>query len=168
MKTGRTKVSLLQRGLRAAVAIAFLGGLALLSGSKMPARPSLPPCGLHVLTGRPCPFCGGTRAARAILDGNWDRALYLNAFAFPALVLIFGVAAVLLIEAITARDVLSWKSASGWISRRGPLLLALAVVWWGFHLVLALRTPKPELVNLHNPIAAGLRSQFASAGGAEK
>ena len=164
MKVGgatHPSLPLAQRALRALIALAVGGGLALLAISSPSTRTSPLPCGLHALTGLPCPFCGGTRAARAVLSGNWGRALYLNALAFPALALIVGIAAVLLGEAVAARRLLPWPSALGWISHRGPLLFVLALVWWMPHLLLALRTPKAELVDLRNPIAAGLRSRVA-------
>jgi hypothetical protein len=42
----------------------------------------LPVCGMRLLTGLPCPFCGGTRALRAAaLFQFWD-ALTLNPMAF--------------------------------------------------------------------------------------
>ena len=162
-KFGWTRISICQRGLRVAVVVVLLGGFALLSGPRPPARISLLPCGLHALTGLPCPLCGGTRAARAILAGNWDCAVYLNALAFPALILVALLMAALSVEAIFGRDVLSWSAAAGWVARWGPLLIALTIVWWLPHLFLALRTPKPELVDLGNPIAACLRAKLAPA-----
>ena len=161
MEIGRTWLSLRQRGLRAVIAVALVGGLSLLALSKPPFLTTNLPCGLQVLTGRPSPFCGGTRPPRAIFVGNWGRAIYLNALAFPTLALIAGIAAVLIVEAVFARDVLSWNSIFCTISRRGSMLAVLALIWWVPHLVLALRTPKPELVDLRNPIAAGLRSKFS-------
>ena len=145
------------------LALVLFGGLGLLAISRPGSRISPLPCGLHALTGLPCPFCGGTRAARSVLAGNWKRAVYLNALAFPALAIIASIATVLLAEAVFARGFVSWDSVLGWTSRWGPVLFALTIVWWIPHLFLALRTPKVELVDLSNPVAAGLRARVAPA-----
>jgi hypothetical protein len=41
--------------------------------------PAVALCGYHWLTGRPCPFCGLTRAMFALAGGRWSDALHLNA-----------------------------------------------------------------------------------------
>lgn len=41
-----------------------------------------PKCGLRLLTGLPCPFCGGTRALHAAARFDWWQALALNPLAF--------------------------------------------------------------------------------------
>lgn len=150
-----------QRRLRAVIALSLLCVLALLVLSGRPLHPPLLPCGLHFLTGLPCPLCGGTRAAHAILSGDWHRAFYLNALAFPALALIGAAAAALLVEASTARAIIPWEQVHRKASRWGPVLLVLAVGWWVPHVILALRTPKPELVDLRNPVAACLNRAMA-------
>lgn len=38
----------------------------------------MPPCLFKTLTGYPCPGCGGTRAAYALLHGDLLRALLIN------------------------------------------------------------------------------------------
>jgi len=45
-------------------------------------------CLLKILTGLPCPFCGGTRAAFALLGGDLLRAFWLNPLAV-SLILFF-------------------------------------------------------------------------------
>ncbi len=155
-----------RRGLRAAIGCLLAAGLAFVAfcGPSAP-RPLVLPCGLHAMTGLPCPFCGGTRAARAALGGDWSRALYLNALAFPALLLVACAAATLLLEAGTSRRIVPWDAVLRKISLWGPMLVVLAIIWWIPHLVLALRTPKPELVNLHNPVAAALHRLAAPGDG---
>lgn len=81
-------------------------------------------------------------------------ALYLNSLAFPALLLLCAVTAALLLEAATGRKLAAWEPFFRRASRFAPLLFLLAGAWWIFHICLALKTPKPELVNFANPIAA--------------
>lgn len=42
-----------------------------------------PGCVFHQYTGIKCPGCGGTRAALALLRGDWEGVLRLNAFWVP-------------------------------------------------------------------------------------
>lgn len=46
-----------------------------------PNTTHVPLCPLHSLTGLNCPLCGGTRAAYALLHGQFGTALHDNAFA---------------------------------------------------------------------------------------
>lgn len=132
-------------------AVGYLGGV--------PRAPSLAmPCGFHAATGLPCLFCGGTRAAGAVLSGRWSRALYLNPLSFPAVAATALVAAVLLTEAALGRTLIHWEGGFPLVRRFWPALLAAALAWWGFHMVSALSGPKTELVNLKNPVASKLRT----------
>lgn len=116
-------------------------------------------CGFHRLTGLPCPFCGGTRAARAILHGDFLFALYLNPLAFGVLFFLAVFSAIAVIEALRGRSVADWEAI--W-SRRHRIVLVLLilglVIWWPVHITSALRKPKTELVNFDNPVAASLRT----------
>lgn len=47
-------------------------------------------CTFRNLTGRPCAFCGGTRAALALGQGDWQRALALNPLVVVMLIGIGG------------------------------------------------------------------------------
>lgn len=44
----------------------------------VPNSPIIQLCGFHWLTGRPCPFCGLTRALFALGKGQWAGALRFN------------------------------------------------------------------------------------------
>lgn len=62
----------------------------------LPAR-WFPPCGFHVLTGHPCPSCGGTRLVLLTLKGHPLEGLKMNPlFGF----LLFGFAAWFLLGAL--------------------------------------------------------------------
>lgn len=64
------------------------------------------PCIVKHLTGVPCPSCGATRAALALLQGDVSAAIALNPLG-PLLVVVAVAAAVLLArDVLTRRDVL--------------------------------------------------------------
>lgn len=58
-----------------------VAGLALLSLRfyDVPLQPKFTMCGFHWLTGRPCPFCGMTRALSQLAKGCWREAFHFNA-----------------------------------------------------------------------------------------
>ena len=123
-------------------------------------NPSLPalPCGFKALTGLPCLFCGGTRSACAALRGDFASSLYLNALSIPLLAFILLLAFASALEIARGRPFANWQSLSKPFLKLWPALILLLLVWWTVHLVSALRTPKPELLNPDNPIAARLRA----------
>lgn len=53
-----------------------------------PNTTHIPLCPLHSLTGLNCPLCGGTRAAYALLHGEFGTALHDNGFAVIGLPLL--------------------------------------------------------------------------------
>ena len=150
----------LRVGLAAAILLA--AGILAFPGAGT-IRPFLP-CGFRAITGLPCLFCGGTRAMCAILHGNPRGALYLNALAFPALAFAAAVFFALLIEAAAGRPLARREFFLRCLNRFAPALILLALGWWIFHLVLALTTPKPELVDFRNPLAAWAKTVAERAG----
>jgi len=149
------------RWLRLGLAAAILFALVFLALPLPEHRPPFLPCGFHAMSGLPCLFCGGTRAASAILHGNLQAALYFNALAFPALALVAAASLVLLVEAAAARPLAPWEACLNCVGRIAPVLVLPALAWWMVHLYFALRTPKPELVDFRNPIAAGAEALVA-------
>ena len=142
------------RWLRLGLAAGLLLVPVLLALQKTPRHLSPLPCGFHAVTGLPCLFCGGTRAVRAILHWNYQSAVYLNVLAFPALAVAALAVLILLSEAATGRALAPWGASFHHLNRLAPALIIVAVVWWIFHVWSALKTPKPELVNFRNPVAA--------------
>lgn len=62
----------------------FVGMLAALALARFTDGYQLPwpRCALRLLTGLPCPFCGGTRALQAAARLDWWQAFALNPLAF--------------------------------------------------------------------------------------
>ncbi len=152
------------RWLRLGLAVSILLMLGFAALPPMGHHPPFLTCGFHAASGLPCLFCGGTRAARAILHGDLHAALYFNALAFPALAIVAGTFVVLLVEAAAGRPLALREMLLRHLNRLVPALLLLALAWWIFHIYAALRTPKPELVNFGNPIAAWARAVVGPAG----
>jgi succinate dehydrogenase hydrophobic anchor subunit len=123
-------------------------------------NPSLPalPCGFKALTGLPCLFCGGTRSACAALRGDFASSLYLNALSIPLLAFILLLAFTSALEIARGRPFANWQSLSKPFLKLWPALILLLLVLWAVHLIAALRTPKPELLNPDKTIAARLRA----------
>lgn len=164
--TSKNALSVAGRRVRfglAAGAVLFLVFLAL-PGPGLRTPLPFAPCAFHAISGLPCLFCGGTRAVRAILHGDFQAAAYLNALAFPALFFLVSAISALSIEAVTGHSLAPWEQLFRRISRFAPAVLLFAAVWWIIHICLALGTPKPELVNLKNPIAAGAKALFDRCG----
>lgn len=89
---GRPTPPPLPRPNRAAAALLFPAALllgALLAGSVRSLTALLPGCLIREKTGLHCPGCGGTRAFRALVRGDFSEALWQNAF---GTLLILGVA----------------------------------------------------------------------------
>ena len=99
-------------------------------------------------------MCGGTRSASALIAGDWHQALYLNAMAIPVLAGMLLTAGVALAEWIRCRPLLDWNPWKRRLGKLLPVSLLLILAWWIPHVVIALKTPKPELIDLRNPIAA--------------
>jgi hypothetical protein len=112
------------------------------------------PCGFRSLTGLPCAMCGGTRSASALLSGDWRQALYLNALSIPVLSGALLVAGVALLESMRGRAFTDWNPWKRRLEKFIPVTLLVLVGWWIPHLIVALKTPKHELIDLRNPIAA--------------
>lgn len=135
--------------------LALMGIVALSARIPRPSSVAIP-CGFHAVTGLPCLFCGGTRAIGAVLNGQWELALYLNPIAYPAVLAALLLAALLLYEAARGAALWNWEMCFQGVGRCCTLLIVLGVFWWAWHVVSALQTPKPELVNFRNPVAARL------------
>ncbi len=108
-------------------------------------------CAFHSMTGLPCAFCGGTRAVRSLVAGDWEHALYLNPLAV-AVVLVGGpILLVLLAEALRGKRFLPPFNNT----TRVVLLTLGAIIllpWTYWHASTALKTPKAELVNFEHPV----------------
>ena len=121
------------------------------------------PCVFHAVSGLPCPLCGGTRAACAILHGDLKSALRLNATAIPAMVTLIVGGCLCAWETLRGRPLADWTGLMQRNVRWIPLVIPLLLAWWIPHLLGAVKASKSELVNFKNPIAARLRSWLGSS-----
>lgn len=151
------------RGIRFLVGNSLLLVLALLpllptgSGDWNPTT-----CAIHALTGLPCPLCGGTRAAKALMHGDAATALRLNALAIPAVAAIALAGLVLVSEAIRGRPWLDWTPLIRRFGRFAPWLVLFLLIWWIPQLLGALRGSKEELLDTRNPVARYLQTHLGT------
>jgi predicted membrane-bound mannosyltransferase len=140
------------RRIRGVIAAAIFGFFAIFTF--FPRLNPLPFCGFKALTGLPCPLCGGTRAAHAVLHGDITHAAYLNPLAILVIFLMLAVGVVSLIETVLGRPLANWSALWDRWHRPIPVaLVAALLIWWPFHISFALQKPKTELINLQNPFA---------------
>lgn len=144
------------RWLRGVISVSLFGFLTLFAF--FPRLNPFPFCGFKVLTGLPCPLCGGTRAAHALLHGDISHAAYLNPLAIGVIGLLVAVGLVCVVEAIFGRTLANWPAFwSRWHRPLPVILIASLLLWWPFHIGTALRKPKVELVELAHPVAQAFR-----------
>jgi hypothetical protein len=107
----------------------------LLTFLPFPLQPQVSLCGFLWLTGRPCPFCGMTRALACLLKGNLALALNfhpLSPLALTALLIVFfGGPCRLVWESTGWRTVPKESFRFFWA---GLLLLFLAYGSWRIYL----------------------------------
>jgi len=152
-----------QRMVRMIIAVGILIGLAALAF--LPAISTGFPaltggCFFYQMTGLPCPLCGGTRAASALMHGNLARAMHLNPLALPAVAGLFILAIVLGWEAFIGRPLTDWAAVFKKFAPLLPIAFLALFLWWFPHLWGALRGSKTELLDLRNPIARALYEDF--------
>lgn len=88
-------------------------------------------CSFKRLTGQPCPTCGSTRGALALLHGHPAQALAFNPLVFGGLALLAGL---LLFRMVTGRSpCIAWTPAargSAWILAAGAVLANWLYLGW--------------------------------------
>lgn len=140
------------RWIRVVITVSLFAFLGLFS--VFPKLNPMPFCGFRVLTGLPCPLCGGTRAAYAALHGNFPLAMYLNPIAIGVVGLMVAIGLIAMAEAVLNRPLANWPALWHRWSRTLPVILIVGLlIWWPFHIGSALTKPKTELINLGNPVA---------------
>jgi len=149
------------RAILASVIVALLVGAALLPLPSPSRLPGLQICAFKGTTGLPCPLCGGTRAAQALMRGDLSRALYLNVAALPAVIALVAVASLLGYEALRGRVLSDWNTLLSRLRSLLPAMVAILCIYWMVHLMDAVRGSKSELVDLHNPIARAVCQRFS-------
>jgi hypothetical protein len=82
-------------------------------------RDALPICPFRCATGRPCPFCGLTRAFAAATHLQWQQALHFNPLWPLAAAVIIGLSILHLCDAVTRRSIVQTFTRAArhrWIS----------------------------------------------------
>ena len=132
------KASFGERVLQAAVAAVLLGALA--AGLAMTPSPTgtgthtvlgLPPCGMLVYTGRPCPTCGVTTSFALAAHGRFGEALVNQPFGLAVFALVCGG---LLLAVVTLATGCSWITLVT-VTRVLAAVIALtvlAIISWGY------------------------------------
>ncbi|MEI8293342.1 MAG: DUF2752 domain-containing protein [bacterium] len=131
--------------------------LILFSKTVFPFFPSVP-CAFKDLTGLPCPFCGGTRAACAALQGDFSHSLRLNALSMPFLALLVSITVTSVVEILCGRPLARWQDIFRWLAKSWPYWLALLFLWWTLHIFFALQDSQSVLVDLKAPLVIHLRA----------
>lgn len=149
-----------ERRNRVAIFGAGLLAFGLLFFWPMPKSAPIPTiCVFHQVTGLPCAFCGGTRAARCLVQQDWRGAWYYNPliYAVPPAAALLG--AGLLAEALLGRQLFRRPSRLTGLALAGGLILLL-LAWWAWHVYDAISTPKPELADTRRGLVRFLHANL--------
>jgi hypothetical protein len=111
------------------MSLAILGAVGLQTGLTMAGLPGWPCLFRHSL-GLPCPGCGLSRAMAALLQGEWDSAFSFHAFAPLILMLIFLVAASMLLPDGPRRRLIAGFAGVERRSGLGALVIAGMLLYW--------------------------------------
>ena len=119
------------------------------------------------MSGLPCAMCGGTRAALALVAGNWKQALEWNALAVPFLALMAFATVVCGAELARGRALCDWSPLRKWSTRLLIPAVAFFLAWWIFHVRSALENPESGLADPENPVAAVVADWLGLRGGSD-
>lgn len=128
-----------EAGDRARYAVLLLGLVAWLLYTRVfwtlrGVHATLPPCPFLVLTGHPCPFCGGTRSFAQMWNGDVTGALRYYPLGPAMFVLtLLGVAGLAVL--LAGGRVLRWRPARGFEQRVYLAGLAVLLTVWVFRLL---------------------------------
>lgn len=91
-------------------------------------------CTLKTVTGYPCPSCGATRSASALIAGRWQEGLYTNPLGGVVLVWLIITTLWLLYDALVWHNTLqqAYKRAARILQKRYvwiPLAVLIALNW---------------------------------------
>lgn len=102
--------------------------------------------------GLPCPFCGITRGTHALLNGEVIQALYLNLATVAVLVTAVTLMMVWVVESVRGRALDWFMPAVNAVFCRWKLLAMALMLFWLFHLSVALFQSKTELLDEDAPL----------------
>lgn len=115
--------------------VALLGGLVLwLAYTRIfwvahAAHMTLPPCPFYVITGHPCPFCGGTRSFAYMWQGDLSDAIRLYPFGPVLFAGTFGAIGALGYGIVRGRTLNYLPSGQQWRALTVFTISALAFSW---------------------------------------
>lgn len=86
------------------------------------------PCPFRTITGWQCPFCGGTRLGSALLHGHIGQAFAYNPMVFIGLIVISGLGALWILEAVGGPRVRPPHRIADRLVRVHPTVWAVLIV----------------------------------------
>lgn len=88
-------------------------------------------CAFKLLTGYPCPTCGGTRAVDAAARGHFSQAIYLNPLVCLVMIGLLGWLSVrLVLGRRVSMEMSPREKAAAWVIAIGSLAANWAYVLW--------------------------------------
>ncbi len=112
------------------------------------------PASCGAVTGLPCIFCGMTRALHHLLNGHFERALFFNWLAFPAIGLVSLIAALFVIELTLRRQIVALVRPIHFTRRFASTGVVLLSSLWLLQVYLAISQHKRELLNPNGALYA--------------
>jgi hypothetical protein len=102
---------------------------------------------LQNVVGIPCPFCGVTRGAHLVLQGEWSRAVYYNMLSFAVIGGGVSLCLLWLLEIIRGKELYAVQRMLLVLLGKWKFLLGGLAGYWILHLYLAWSYQKWELLN---------------------
>jgi len=90
---------------------------------------TLPPCPFYVVTGHPCPFCGGTRSFAYMWQGDFSDAVRLYPLGPVLFAGTFGAIGAVAYGLVSGRTLTYLPTRRQWTTVTAAVLSALALSW---------------------------------------
>ena len=96
-------------------------------GERLPIQPF---CVFHKITGIPCPGCGGTRASRLLLSGDFTAAIMMNPLSVLICIIIPITTLLLCYDMIKGTDYLSTILKKKWNKTTFIVVILIIIINW--------------------------------------